>query len=203
LWIDLALQEVLAAGLQGDWALGGLAERQWGHATRAQALATGMGAGAFDGRIRRGYLHRAHRGVYRVGHTAPLDFDREMGSALACGARALVSHGSAAYVWGLVPRPQGDVHVTGPDRRDREQIHLHRCRLTPRDAARCRGVPVTPVARTLVDMALGATALELERAVADALRRRLAAERSMPSSPEEGPAPRPCAQCSSSKRGQH
>jgi hypothetical protein len=33
-------------------------------------------------------LHRAHRGVYRVGHTAPLDFDREMGAVLAGGARA-------------------------------------------------------------------------------------------------------------------
>jgi hypothetical protein len=114
---DEALREVLAAGLQRDWALAGLADRQWGNATRGQALATGMGPGAFDGRVQRGYLHRQHRGVYRVDHCAPLEFDREMAAVLACGTRALISHASAAYLWALAPRPPGDVHVTGPDRR--------------------------------------------------------------------------------------
>lgn len=173
LWTDRALREVLEAGLRGDWALAGLAERQWGNVTRRQALATGMGPGAFSGRAKRGYLHRMHRGVYRVGHTAPLEFDREMAAVLACGTRALVSHGSAAYLWGLALRPPGDIHVTGPDRRGREGLRLHRCPLAVAAAARCRGVPVTAVARTLVDMALRASSLEVERAVADALRRRL------------------------------
>ena len=57
-------------GLKRDAALALFAERQQGHVTRAQALAAGMGAGAFQGRIDRGYLYRVHRGVYRVGHTA-------------------------------------------------------------------------------------------------------------------------------------
>jgi very-short-patch-repair endonuclease len=173
LWADEALREVLASGLQRDRALAGLADRQWGNATRGQALAMGMGPGAFDGRVQRGYLHRQHRGVYRVGHCAPLDFDREMAAVLACGTRALISHASAAYLWALGPRPPGHVHVTGPDRRGREGITLHRCLIAVDDATRCRGVPVTSVARTLTDMAPAATALELERAVADALRRRL------------------------------
>jgi hypothetical protein len=173
LWTDDALREVLSAGLRGNWALGGLAERQYGNATRRQALATGMGAGAIDGRVRRGYLHRVHRAVYRVGHMAPLEFDREMAAVLACGTRTVVSHGSAAYLWGLAPAPAGDVHVMGRDRHSRPGIHVHRSPLTPLDATRCHGVPVTRPARTLVDIARGAEPLLLERAVADALRRRL------------------------------
>ncbi len=132
-----------------------------------------MGPGSIQGRVERGGLHRVHRGVYRVGHTAPLDFDREMAAVLACGTRALVSHASAAYLWALGTRPDGDVHVSGPDRRGRTGIRLHRCRLSVGDAARCRGVPVTSVARALVDMASEASSLELERAIADAFRRRL------------------------------
>jgi hypothetical protein len=83
LWRDEALREVLAAGLKRDAALALLAERQRGHVTRAQALAAGIGPGAFRGRVTRGYLYRVFRGVYRVGHTAPLEFDREMAAVLA------------------------------------------------------------------------------------------------------------------------
>ncbi len=132
-----------------------------------------MGPGAFDGRVRRGRLHRVHRGVYRVGHTAPLDFDREMAAVLACGTRTVLSHESAAYLYGMAPRPHGDVHLTGPDRRSRPGIRLHRSRLTPAEATRLHGVPVAGPARTLVDMAADAAGLLVERAVEDALRRRL------------------------------
>ncbi len=132
-----------------------------------------MGPGAFDGRVRRGRLHRVHRGVYRVGHTAPLDYDREMAAILACGTRTVVSHGSAAYLYGMAPRPQGDVHVTGPDRRSRRGIRVHRSPMTPAEVTRRHGVPVAGPARTLVDMAAEAADLLIERAVEDALRRRL------------------------------
>jgi very-short-patch-repair endonuclease len=173
LWADDVLREVLHLGLRGDWMLARFADRQHGHVTRPQALAAGMRPGAFNGRVDRGYLHRVHRGVYRVGHTAPLDFDREMAAVLACGTRTVVSHGSAAYVYALAPRPEGYVHVTGPDRRSRAGIRLHRSPLTPDDVTRWHGVPVTRPARTLVDLAADADMLHVERAVEDALRRRL------------------------------
>jgi predicted transcriptional regulator of viral defense system len=131
LWRDEVLREVLDLRLRGDWMLGAFAERQHGHVTRFQALAAGMGLGAFDGRVRRGYLYRVHRGVYRVGHTAPLDFDREMAAVLACGTRTVLSHHSAAYLYALAPRPDGDVHVTGPERHSRPGIRLHRSRWLP------------------------------------------------------------------------
>ena len=153
--------------------LGRFGDRQYGHVTRAQALAAGMRPGAFNGRVHRGYLHRVHRGVYRVGHTAPLDFAREMAAVLACGTRTVVSHDSGAYLYALAPRPEGDVHLTGPERRSRPGIRLHRSPLTLGDVTRWAGVPVTRPARTLVDLAAGADMLLVERAVEDALRRRL------------------------------
>jgi hypothetical protein len=166
-------------GLQRDAALALFAERQRGHVTRAQALAAGVGDRAFQGRIDRGYLHRVHRGVYRVGHTAPLEFDREMGAVLACGTRAVASHASAVYLWALGPRPNGEVHVTGPDRRSRPGVRLHRSPVDPAEVVRRHFVPVTRPARTLVDFAANATPLLLERAVEDALRRGLVNRREL------------------------
>jgi very-short-patch-repair endonuclease/predicted transcriptional regulator of viral defense system len=179
LWDDDVLREVLAAGLRSDRALARFAERQHGHVTRAQALGAGVGAGAFDGRVKRGYLLREHRGVYRVGHRAPLDFDREMGAVLAAGTRAVAGHLSAAYLWALASRPEGDVHVTGSGRHSRRGIRLHRSPLTRADVTRVHDVPVTRPARTLLDMAHRSPALALERAVADAFRRRLVSRREL------------------------
>jgi hypothetical protein len=179
LWRDAVLREVLQRDLRRDAALALFAERQQGHVTRAQALAGGMGPGAFQGRVDRGYLHRVHRGVYRVGHTAPLEFDREMAAVLACGTRTVASHASAAYLWALAPRPEGDVHVTGPHRRHRRGIRLHRSPVDPAEVVRRHGVPVTRPSRTLLDYAADAAALLLERAVEDALRRRLVTRREL------------------------
>jgi hypothetical protein len=58
-------------------------------------------------------LHREHRGVYRVGHRAPLPFSREMAAVLAAGPRAVVSHVSAGYLWALTPAPKDGVDLTG------------------------------------------------------------------------------------------
>ena len=179
MWRDEVVREVLQLGLKRDAALALFAGRQQGHVTRAQALAVGMGPGAFQGRIDRGYLYRVHRGVYRVGHTAPLEFDREVAAVLACGTRTVASHASAAYLWALGPRPKGEVHVTGPDRRSRPGVRLHRAPVDPSEVVRRHGVPVTRPSRTLVDFAASAAPLLLERAVEDALRRRLVTRREL------------------------
>jgi very-short-patch-repair endonuclease len=97
---------------------------------------------------------------------------------LACGARALVSHLSAASLWGLLPREGDDapVHITVPStvRRLRPGVHTHRARrLLPQDAAQIREVPVTSAARTLVDLAGMVRARRLEQALAHAERAEL------------------------------
>jgi very-short-patch-repair endonuclease len=96
-----------------------------------------------------------------------------MAAVLAFGTRTVLTHGSAAYLFGMAPRPHRDVHVTGPDRRSRRGIRLHRSPLTPAEVTRRHGVPVARPARTLVDLAAVAAGLLVERAVEDALRRRL------------------------------
>jgi hypothetical protein len=78
-----------------------------------------------------------------------------LAAVLACGPRALLSHYSAAWLWGLVSTPPIPLHVTSPSPRARRPpIRLHRAsKLTEADRALHDGVPVTSVARTLLDQA--------------------------------------------------
>ena len=150
-----------------------LAERQLGLVTRTQLLCVGLTAGAIRVRLARATLHREHRGVYRVGHRAPLPFSREMAAVLAAGPRVVVSDGSAGYLWALLPAPANYVELTGPPRALRTGLRMHQRSLGPSDVTRCRGIPVTSVVRTILDLAGGVAFEELERVVAEAERRGL------------------------------
>lgn len=79
-----------------------------------------------------------------------------MAAALALGPACLISHATAAALWGLAAVDPTLVHVTVPGggREKRHGIHTHRARtLAPADRAIRDGVPVTAVARTLLDVA--------------------------------------------------
>jgi very-short-patch-repair endonuclease len=133
----------------------GLAERQHGVVTRAQLLELGLSLDAVRSRVRRGSLRRLHAGVYALAHTALREEARWLAAVLACGDEAVLSHVSGAHLWSMssVP-PDPAVHVTVPsgDRR-RPGIVVHRHALTAADVTVHRGVPVTTVARTYVDVA--------------------------------------------------
>jgi very-short-patch-repair endonuclease len=90
-----------------------------------------------------------------------------MAAVLACGDGAVLSHTSAAQLWGIRPRrrrlsesaPGGeaaDAHVTVPrtsGMRNRDGILLHRSStLIDRFCTRRDGIPVTTPARTLSDL---------------------------------------------------
>jgi very-short-patch-repair endonuclease len=115
--------------------------------------------------------------VYLVGHEALAEHARESAALLAAGERALISHISAASLWGFAPpsTSDADVHVTtvGAKVRSRPGLRAHRSgTLEPRDIRRRHGLPLTAPARTLHDLA--ATGYrELERAFADAHAQRL------------------------------
>jgi very-short-patch-repair endonuclease len=136
-----------------------LAGAQRGTITRAQLLELGLDRGAIERRANDGTLHRVHRGVYLVGHEALAPMAREIAALLAFGGeRAVISHSSAAGVWGFAaPLPAGaDVHVTliGSKRRSRAGVCLHRiASIDRRDLRRVDGVPLTAPARTLLDLA--------------------------------------------------
>ena len=106
-----------------------IAARQHGVVSVAQLHALGMGKNGITRRVKRGHLHRIHRGVYAVGHRGLSWHGRWMAAALACGEGAVLSHGSAASLWGLLKPIDGPVHVSTPStsgRSKRPGIHLHR-----------------------------------------------------------------------------
>jgi hypothetical protein len=113
-----------------------------------------------------GRLHRIYRGVYAVGHKRISLDGRFMAAVLACGEGALLSHRSAGELWGL-RFDYWKVEVTAKSAP--EPILVHRTRRTPPAALR-RGIPVTSLGRTLVDLADVVSANRLERAFEDAER---------------------------------
>jgi predicted transcriptional regulator of viral defense system len=86
----------------GDAAIAELARLQRGVVTTAQLEAAGIGRRGVAHRVAHGRLTRVLRGVYRVGPLAA-PFAPEMAALLATGG--VLSHHSAAMVWGLRPPP--------------------------------------------------------------------------------------------------
>ena len=115
----------------------------------------GLGRGAIQHRVRIGRLHRVHRGVYAVGHVVATLRGNWMAAVLACGPLAVLSHVDAARLWGILRGSFGPIHVTAPrSRHAPEGVVLHRVReLDPRDHGRLHDIPVTSLARTLLDIA--------------------------------------------------
>jgi hypothetical protein len=114
--------------------------------------------------------------VYSVGHEAITPKGRLHAPVLACGPSAVVSHRSAADWWGILSTSRVPVDVTVPGRskagQDGIDLHLVRA-LDARDVTEHEGVPITTVARTLLDLAEVAKARQLKRAIEEADRLRL------------------------------
>jgi very-short-patch-repair endonuclease len=139
---------------------------KYGVVSRAQLRALGRSDGAVDGWVRSGRLHRIHRGVYAVGHRALTDEGRWLAAVLACGPGAVLSHRSAAALWGIRPAPRKVEVTVGRSRRGTAGVVVHRARsLPPGDVARRRGVPTTTLPRTIADLADVLSEGELARAV--------------------------------------
>ncbi|HMJ72393.1 MAG TPA: type IV toxin-antitoxin system AbiEi family antitoxin domain-containing protein [Solirubrobacterales bacterium] len=145
-----------------------IAERQHGVISVDQLRQSGISEDAIRGRVLSGHLHRVHRGVYAVGHSALPPEGRWLAAVLAVGGGsrgegtvldywgAAVGHRSAAYLWGLLPATAGpaDIMVAGNGGRARRPgIHLHRSRsLVSADLTLRRGIPVTNPSRTIADL---------------------------------------------------
>jgi very-short-patch-repair endonuclease len=144
-----------------------VAAGQHGVITRAQLRGYGLDANAIDYRLRVGRLHPLHRAVYAVGHRPPSPHARAMAAVLACGPGAVLSHRSAGSLWGLGPRWGDRVDVTSARHvRQRRGIRVHESgTLTRRDITRHYGIPVTSLARTLLDLADVLNDTALTRAV--------------------------------------
>ena len=150
-----------------------IASSQRGRVKRQQLLAAGIAPTTIKRMIRRGLLISEHAGVYAAAQAPDVPLAREAAALLACGDRAVLSHRSAAALWGLVDPPKGPVEVTlaGADRgRKRSGIKVHRVAgMLRRDVTIHERLPVTSPARTVLDVCAGGDAREAERVLDEAL----------------------------------
>lgn len=151
-----------------------LARRQYGHVTRAQLLRIGLASMTIQARVESGRLIPVHAGVYAVGHVPIYPLARAAAAVLACGPGALLSHRSAASLWGIYADWEFPIEVTVDTRRRRPRIDVHRCTtLAPADRRRTLGIAVTSPARTLLDLAPPLPDRGLGRMIDDARHERL------------------------------
>ena len=121
---------------------------------RAGLLAAEVTKAEIDHRLRTGYLLPEFRGVYRVGHRAPSTEAHYMAAVLACGEGSGLGGAAAAYVYGLVRGRTPQPEVVSPRQRRIGGVITRRCRnLGPRDLTTWKGIPITTVPLTLVDLA--------------------------------------------------
>src|SRR5688572_15757025 len=85
---------------------------QHGVVTRRQLREAGLTDEAIDHRIERHRLHPLFAGVFAVGRREVSQEGRWMAAVLACGEGAVLSHESAAQLWGLRPIRPGPVAVS-------------------------------------------------------------------------------------------
>ena len=134
----------------------------------AQLRALGFSASTVRYRVAAGRLHRVHLAVYAVGYRRLTPQARWLAAVLACGPGAVLSHLAALAFWELRARPGGpiDVTVVARGRRGSAGIRVHCVRaLDPRDHLVRDGIPVTTVARALLDYARTASPAQLRTAV--------------------------------------
>jgi very-short-patch-repair endonuclease len=148
-----------------------LAGRQHGVVARRQLLGLGFNSAEIGHRISRGRLHLAMRGVYAVGWPRLTRERRWMAAVLACGDGAMLSHRSAAALWGIGNERRGRVDVSVRRRCELRRPGLRirsRTTLATADILEHDGIPVTSPTRTLVDLATELSPLGIERAVNEA-----------------------------------
>ena len=143
---------------------------RYGLVTTAELVASGLTAGAISKRVARGALQRRYIGVYSYG---PGELSREaewMAAVLAAGHDAVLSHRSAAALWEIRRDRRPISEVLAPrGRRPKGPVLARSYRhLDPRDVTVVRGIPVTTVARTLVDLADVLTPHQLAKVIDEA-----------------------------------
>lgn len=150
-----------------DHLIAAVAWRSYGVVTRAELRELGLSEDAIDYRIAIGRLRVIHPGVYAVGHERLAPEGRWLAAVRSGGPDAVLSHRSAARLWGLLTWG-GRIEITTPaNRRKRADIHYCRASVESFDRALHGGIPVTTVERTLLDLGAvdsGRVAKALEQA---------------------------------------
>ena len=134
--------------------------------TRPQLLALGMAPAAIARWAKTGRLYRSFPGVYSVGCPPITPQEHAMAAVLACGPGAVLSYGSALALWGIWKRWDTPFEVTVKADRRPKGVRVHRKRIHDRrDITRHYGIPVSTLARALLDQAPKLTTKSLNRAI--------------------------------------
>jgi very-short-patch-repair endonuclease len=143
---------------------------------RWQLRGLGLSERAIDLRIANGRLHRIARGIYAVGRPGLSRHGRWMAAVLSCGPHAMLSHTSAAALWGIGTERSGCIEIAVPVTSTRRRPGLHVYRrpgFHSSDTVQRNGIPVTNLVRTLLDLGTCLDASDLERSINEADRRGL------------------------------
>jgi very-short-patch-repair endonuclease/predicted transcriptional regulator of viral defense system len=170
--VEHGIDAQLQAG-DRDRAIARLASRQHGVVSRAQLFALGLARGGIAWRLKHERLHVLYRGAYAVGHTAVSREGRWMAAVLAAGPGAVLSHRSAGACLDLLGSERAWIDVSvSRQRSSRPGVRVHHTKLKSDEVTSVNGIPVTTVARTLLDLAAVVSRPRLERALerAEALR---------------------------------
>jgi very-short-patch-repair endonuclease len=155
--------------IHGQLRISMLAERQHGVVSRAQLVELGLGRGAIEHRVAVGGLIPLRRGVYAVGHRALRPRAHLMAALLDVGPGAVLSHASAAALWGIRPSAAGRIDITVDDRRrGRAGVRLHHSLLPLHQVTVIDGIAVTTIERTILDLAAVVDADALRYAIEQA-----------------------------------
>lgn len=163
-----------------------VAARQHGLVTRSQLKGLGLPAGTFDEWARNGRLERVRTGVFALPGSAATDLRALTAAVLAAGEGVVVSHRSAAWLWGIREEPFLELSVP-PGRRPRLTgvvVHRHCGAIR---ASRRRGLPVTDPLRTIIDLASVIPRPEVAVALEAALTLRLVSVRGVKAEIERCP----------------
>ena len=139
--------------------------------TRQDLLGLGFSPEAIKHRVSRGRLHPLVRGVYAVGRPHLSREGRWMAAVLACGPDAVLSHRSAAALWGFAKEHPDyvEVSVRRSSEARRRGIRCHRRPALPSSEITTRlGIPLTQPVRTFLDLVSGMGPRDLERAINEA-----------------------------------
>ena len=148
----------------------GLARRQYSLITASQLHECGYNRAAIGRLVGTGRIFRVRPAVYQLAGVAPSWRSRALAAVLSVGAPAVLSHESAAALWGLVPyRRVTTIELTG---RQAAQpgLRVYRRRLAQADRTVYSGVPVTTAARTLLDLSESRGRTELGQLLDEAVR---------------------------------
>jgi predicted transcriptional regulator of viral defense system len=158
-----------------------LAEQNDGLVTATQARALGIADSVLARLTQRGKLERVARGVYRIPYFPEDRLSQYREAVLWVRAshgpkQVALSHGTALGVYGISDVNPSRVHLTVPKearlrRRKPKWIVIHRGDLPPSDVTTHEGLPVTTVAKSVLDVVKATGRLGLARqAVKDARR---------------------------------